>query len=365
MRMRVLVIGSNHFNAPTPNSYDEPYGKEIFEAARQVGQALATKGHTVLLCSASPDTVDPYVFEGARADKDKLHVEVHYSDGRRPPFEEAIKQERESNVTHKIHQSSDTQVVHMEAMDEADALLIIGGSERSVRTGVAAHMLGKTVIPVGSFGGAGRDVWTYASGRRFVFYKNALTDAEIDKLAEPWRGEASANFVVSATERVRTAAVKEAISPYTFGTVVLIMLLSMAGWVGFITYGFSLVDRGWLPIGMIFISVCFAGLIGSALKGLIDMRNGVPVTRNALRIDVALGLGAGFVSAMLYLVLQVAVTGKADSIQDKNDYVRVGMLVSLVAVFAAMYLDSAFANFDALKGRVLSGEVGARRQKDS
>lgn len=359
--MRVLVIGSDRFDAVASSSQDDLRSQALFDAAREVGRALVSRGHTILICSDNFTTVDPYVFEGARDAKEKLLVEVHYSDGHRPPFEGAIPQGPVSDVTHRIHLSRDTQVVHMEAMDEADALIIMGGSERSVRTGVAAHMLGKTVIPVGSFGGAGKDVWAYASGRRSAFYKNGLTDAEIDKLAEPWREQASSDFVVTVLERVRKAAVKEAISPYVLTAIVLIMVLSMVGWVGFITYGFRLVDRGVQPIGMIFTSVCFAGLIGSALKGLVDMRNGVPVTRNALKVDVALGLGAGFVSAMLYLVLQVAVTGKADSIQDKNDYVRVGLLVSLVAVFAAMYLDAAFANFEAVKGQVLSGEVGSRR----
>lgn len=363
MNMRVLVIGSDRFDASTSPTHGGSR-EALYDAARQVGRALAAQRHTILICSDKPSTVDPYVFEGARDGKDKLLVEVHYSDGRNPPFEAEIQQAQGSDVTHRIHLSPDKEVVHMEAMDEADALIIMGGSERSVRTGVAAHMLGKTVIPVGSFGGAGKDVWAYASSRRAAFYKNGLTDAEIDKLAEPWRGQASGDFVVTVLERVRKAAVKEAISPYVLTAIVLIMILSMVGWVGFITYGFRLVDQGVQPIGMIFVSVCFAGLIGSALKGLVDMRNGVPVTRNALKVDVALGLGAGFVSAMLYLVLQVAVTGKADSIQDKNDYVRVGLLVSLVAVFAAMYLDAAFANFEAVKGQVLAGEAGSRRQKN-
>lgn len=364
--MRVLVIGSARLNSGASSTQGEVRDPALFEAAHELGQALTSHDHTILICSANRTTVDPYIFEGARSGKNKFLIEVHYSDGHPPPFEDIIKQQDQgSDVTRRIHLSQDTQVVHMEAMDEADALIIMGGSDRSVRTGVAAHMLGKTVVPVGAFGGAGKDIWAYASSRRSMFYKNGLTDAEIDKLAEPWRGKDSAEFVVGVVERVRKAAVKESISPYILSAIVIIMILSMVGWVGFITYGFRLADLGVQPIGMIFTSVCFAGLLGSSLKGLVDMRNGLPVTRNALKIDVALGLGAGFVSAMLYLVLQVAVTGKADSIQDKNDYVRVGLLVSLVAVFAAMYLDAAFANFDAVKGQVLSGEVGTRRQKKS
>src|SRR5215213_1948688 len=212
--MRVLIIGSNHFDKEADI---EQKSNELFTAAYQIGLELGKReGHTILICSESPNTVDYHVFQGVKEVSNKTQVEIHVSDNKKIPYKSDI-EEAETHIILKIHLSSDYQVVHMEAMADADALLILGGSSRSTRTGVAAYMLGKTVIPIGSFGGAGRDVWSYASSKREEFYKGGLTDAEIDKLAEPWKDESSAKFVVKMLEKVRIAEVKSAIPRFAFG----------------------------------------------------------------------------------------------------------------------------------------------------
>jgi hypothetical protein len=362
--MRVLVIGSNRFEKDLDStSHSSKHQSEgLFKAASQVGSVLAKKEHTILICSEAPDTADYYILQGAKEAAEKVLIEKHIPNNETVPSEEGNNQK--TGIKLKRHLTGDIQVVHMETMAQADALIIMGGSTRSVRTGVAAFMLGKTVIPVGSFGGAGLNVWAYASSKREEFYKGGLSDAEIDKLAEEWSWDNSAEFVVEAVEQVRKAIVKTAIPRFVLSGAILIMLLAMASWVVFIAYGYNLTGGGSASaIGPVFAAVCFAGLIGSSLKSLLDVRNGRRISRRDLGLDVALGIGAGFVSAMLYLVLQVAVTGKAESIESKNDYVRVALLVSLVAVFAAMYLDAAFANFDTVKGSILTGEVSKQGKK--
>lgn len=360
--MRVLVIGSNRFDSPVRYSETfEQNSNSLFEAASQIGSELALKNHTILICSQNPDTVDVHVLEGAKRASTKAQIEVHIPDKSPDPYDSEMKDDARMNL--KRHLSPDMQVVHMEAMADAEALLVIGGSARSARTGIAAYMLGKTVIPVGSFPGAGREVWAYSSSRRDDFYKGGLTDAEIDKLAEPWKGEASAQFVVNALEEVRKATIRSGIPHTVLLAAILIMVIAMAGWVGFIGYGYRLITPGARAVGLIFVSVSFAGLIGSSLKGLFELRNGRRLTQRDIVLDIALGLGAGFVSAILYLVLQVAVTGKAHGINDEDDYVRISLLVSVVAIFAGMYLDAAFANFDTVRSSVFSGEFGRQREK--
>lgn len=362
--MRVLVIGSNRFESPSsPPLFDNsgPNNSSLFEAASQIGSELAKRTHTILICSQRKDTVDLYVFQGARKGSDKAPIEVHIPDTSPDVYESEIRQDEATTL--RRHMSPDMQVVHMEAMAGADALIVIGGSTRSARSAIAAYMLGKTVIPVGSFPGAGREVWAYSSSRRDSFYKGGLSDAEIDKLAEPWKGETSAKFIVDALDAVRRASVRQAVPRSVLVAEILIMLTAMAAWVGFIGYGYRLISPGARAVGLIFASVCFAGLIGSSLKGLFELRNGRPLSQRDVTLDVALGLGAGFVSAILYLVLQLAVTGTAHAVQDENDYVRVALLVSLVAIFAGMYLDTAFANFENVKGSVFSGEYGKKREK--
>jgi hypothetical protein len=358
--MRVLVIGSNRFDEN--NIYDQDTSEQMFKAATELGLELSKHEHTSLICSVATSTIDYHILQGVIKTKKVSQIELHIADNNDTDQMEKI-QEFVQKVRIKKHSSLDVHVVQMEAMKDADALLILGGSTRSERTAIAAHMLGKTVIPIGSFGGAGKDVWIYASGRRTEFYKGAIKDDEIDKIAEPWKGRESAEFAVKMLEIVRSAEIRRARPPFIVGGTFAIMAAAMLIWVFFIAYGFNLTlpsalfeGRSVSPIGVVFFTVCFGGFVGASLKSLLEIKNGQKITWGEIGLDLGLGLGAGFVSAILYLVLQVAVTGKADSIQNSNDYVRISLLVSLVAIFAAMYLDAAFANFEAAKGSILSSE---------
>ena len=114
---------------------------------------------------------------------------------------------------------------------------------------------------------------------------------------------------------------------------------------------------------MLFLVVCFAGIWGSAMKSVLDFRSGRKLTGQHVIVDIVSGIGAGVISAILYLVLELAVTGKIDNSQEPDGYVRVFLLVSLVAVFAAMYIDSALARFESVRETVLLGEFGKNRQK--
>jgi hypothetical protein len=366
--MKIFIIGSNHYDEAKD---DKAVSQSLFEAATQIGNELTKRTHTIFIGSESPNTVDPYIFNGAKESSSKLsNIEIHRPDDGEIPFADDFKSP-DCAMGMRHHASLNWDVVHMETMKEADAILIIGGGNRSIRTCVAANMLGKTVIPVASFGGGAKAVWSYASSKREQFYYGGLSDSEIDELTWPWRSDRSAGHIVNSLEKVHEAIeqanrvlARRSIPRSVLSSALGLMLTGVIGWIYFLANGQNVAILNRVAIGPIFAVVCFAGFMGSAMKSLWELRNGRKLTLSDISGDVALGLGAGVISSILYLVVQLAVTGDISKALEPKDYMRIALLVSLVAVFAAMYLDTAFSRFESVRESVFSGDIGNRKQKD-
>jgi hypothetical protein len=94
------------------------------------------------------------------------------------------------------------------------------------------------------------------------------------------------------------------------------------------------------------------------------IRDGIAVTGSKAWIDAVLGVAAGFLTAALYMLAQIAINGKLDLPATNADYSRVALIVSMTAVFASLYLDAAFSRFDTLKESVMSGTYGKKAGSD-
>jgi len=139
--------------------------KEDFaRACFDIGFKLAAHGHSVIVGSQSPNTADLYIVEGIVKYVEK-HDEARSLDYPlvnilRPkdelfPFKRSS--ERFPQVFSRYEKvEPDWDTAHVSAVEEADAVLIVGGAESSYMAGRAAIASGKTLVPVGCFGGAGR-----------------------------------------------------------------------------------------------------------------------------------------------------------------------------------------------------------------
>jgi hypothetical protein len=107
-------------------------------------------------------------------------------------------------------------------------------------------------------------------------------------------------------------------------------------------------------------SVCSAGAFGALVQSMRGIRNGEAVTAARVSMDAVLGVAAGFLTAALYMLAQIAISGKLELPATNADYSRVSLIVSMAAVFASLYLDSAFSRFDGFKDSVMSGRYGAK-----
>ena len=73
----------------------------------------------------------------------------------------------------------------------------------------------------------------------------------------------------------------------------------------------------------LFPAVSFAGLLGANMLTLRAIRDAVRVSARTVPVDVVLGVSAGVISAMLYLLVQFGVSGDVAVEMPAEDYVPV------------------------------------------
>ena len=349
--MRVLVVGSSRFDKNDKTAIDA--------VGQELGERLAKRGHTILVGSDHPDDVDPSIVAGALADpSNKTPIEVHVTHGATEPYQG---KDADPDVNLRViwHQFADWDVTVMEVVRTVDAVLAISGRVGVIQTGISAWMMGVAIIPVGSFDGGAKTLWEYGSSRRAEFYHQGITDADIDRLASPW-GTGTADFVVDRLERVAKAANLAKTPRNLLLSELALIIVALMGWIFFLTFPAVFGAADWWKLEynlpLLFATVSASGLLGASMQTLRSMRSGSIVTGRRIVIDTALGITAGVVVAMLYLLAQAGITGDVTVKMEVSDYIRVALIMSMASLFAALYLDAAFARLDKAGDSVITGK---------
>lgn len=134
--------------------------KDSFEnVCFNLGIQIAQSKHSIIVGSQSNNTADFHVVKGiveecGNKSLDYPLVKVLISKNKYFPF-----QNYANDFPHIFTFCSQTQpyweAAHLIAIKKADVVLVIGGARISYFAGLASLILGKRLIPIGSFGGAG------------------------------------------------------------------------------------------------------------------------------------------------------------------------------------------------------------------
>ena len=351
--MKVLVSGSLR------GVEDEQEKKQLRDVGRELGKCLAEAGHTLLVGTDHIEDIDPCVVDGFLAVGNNSQVEVHLQKGA-PRCYPGM-----ANVTHYWHRYDDWDVTVLEVVRyDANGVIVIAGRKGVIQAGIAGWMLGRPTIPFGGFGGGAQTVWGYGSTDRQRFYFGALKDIEIDRLDSPWEPDITGSKIVEYLERCATFARRAAVSAQLRIGVSFGILVTLVAWVLFL----ALPLLGWpsetaqgLRFLLLLGAVCSAGAFGALVQSMRGIRDGLAVTGPRAGMEAVLGIAAGFLTAALYLLAQIAINGKLELPSANLDYSRVAVVVSMAAVFASLYLDAAFSRFDSVKDSVMAGTYGIRK----
>jgi hypothetical protein len=86
--MKIMFVGSSHWS----ERYRPPIDFPFETAGQELGYYAARRGHTILICSESKNTLDYWVMQGAKRfaleeARKKVSVVVYYPiKGRLPPY---------------------------------------------------------------------------------------------------------------------------------------------------------------------------------------------------------------------------------------------------------------------------------------
>jgi hypothetical protein len=361
--MRVLVSGSIR-------SIDPVRQPQLLAAAKELGERLATAGHTLIVGSEDPEDVDPHVVAGFLGTPTKALVEVHLVRSAPPCFvgNDAVK-----CIWHRY---DDWDVTVLEVVrGHADGVIVIGGAKGVVQAGIAGWMLGRAIVPVSGFGGGAEVVWGYGSSDRRRFYFDALKDEEIDQLNGPWTSSTAATVVEYlgrcaefARRTIVPLRLRLCVSAAVMATLllwVLLLALPLLGWPQVMTTEASTASSTFdasdgYRLLLLLGSVCSAGAFGALVQTMRSIRAGQAQTSSGVFTDAVLGIAAGFLTAALYMLAQIAINGTLEPPKTNADYSRVSLIVSMCSVFASLYLDAAFSRFDEVKDSVLAGQYGKK-----
>jgi hypothetical protein len=327
--MRILIVGSSTETNPPAN---------FQTACRDIGAALARGGHTIIIGSDGPQTADRYVAEGANSVGGKHDVIVY-----RPPEQEPLHDPGESDVPfaneialfpnlnfqYKFRPGS-WAVAHTAGIREADAAIIIGGKRSSELVGQIAPILGKPVLALPMFGGAGQSIWNNLEG---VY---GFSDKQKQQLLV--RGQDSLGNTVEGL--IRDLARKRLFTD-SQGSVLVVcagLLACMILWVGVFLIG----NRGIIdPTAAVFLLLALSALMGTGLRVTVGVLNDpvykVETLKIAAEATTALLLSLGFV--LLYYVGSYVLLGELKEPTPPKDFHRTAVTLSLVAMAVSYLLE--------------------------
>jgi len=215
--MRLLFIGSLPDHVPGTNQAILPEHQLLFGAASELGYAAAVRGHTILLGSGSPRTIDFYVMQGvlkacSEKPEKQFFVEVHRPEGTLAPYVSVPKNLKLSRIEYEQDSKAEFRwmVAHVLALDSCDLCIALGGGTSTRVIGYIAAERQKPILTIASFGGSTKILWEKL---KFVYKNQFLDGASSNWLTTDW-SDRHASEIIALAETFGRQKIHE--TPHTY-----------------------------------------------------------------------------------------------------------------------------------------------------
>jgi hypothetical protein len=203
----IAIVGSTNLKRP---DYEPSLtnGEQAKVAAVELGREFAKAKHRILVYTSDPgyieaDVVRGYVESGV-ANTESILLRYPAIAGPIPHFPEQDKDNYGRCFKEDPDDSPNWQVCFFSSLQQADAILLLGGASSALISYLIAEMSGIALLPIATFGGAAQTVWGLAS-RRFDEKVRRITGAP------RWRADSAAQLVDAlASEHARIVTEKKA-----------------------------------------------------------------------------------------------------------------------------------------------------------
>lgn len=188
--MRVAVLGS--WRTQDQADWKLKESPAAFRnAARRVGEELAKAGHGLIVGSDSRNTADRHAVDGALSVLDhasrapRILVIRPRSTRDRLSFDEARRSRPGLFVEEEVETTTWAPVKVFQTK-QADAVVLLGGAEKTQQAGLTAAVSGKPLACIGSFGGAARMLNEVFLRSPATWGYDADTETKLRQLQEPF-----------------------------------------------------------------------------------------------------------------------------------------------------------------------------------
>jgi len=319
-------------------------------AAETLGRELAKAGVRILVYSSGADFLEGRIVRGYVSTRlaTRQSIQVRYPlHGQKPAFPE---QETNGELFDwQPDNRPDWEMSFYQSLGEVDGILLMGGGDSTMIAGMVAMGHGIAVLALASFGGKACKVWEALRPGR-----DLPTADEISLMARPGWGDEQAAQCAKAlraqierkAERKRQQRLEELRqeTSITWHAVFALAVFVLAVVCVPISWGWPLpyISSIWL----LFMSPLLAGVAGSTIRLVFDLRQGSALlSRQSTITTAALGLIAGGVAGLLFITAQVttappsAAAGTIVSPEQVRKLVPFGILVGFIA---GLTLDAVF-----------------------
>jgi hypothetical protein len=303
----IAIVGS----ADEKRTYDPPIPDPLAtqDMAKKLGDALARAGYGLIVYSASPGLIERYVVNGFVASgKAKPRSIIVFSPFGSTKAAAFVEREKHDELF-DIRQDNNTgwEVSFFRSLSRTDGVVMIGGGQSTLITGVLALTYRIPLLALSAYGGNASKVWaSLVAGRDLPTQEqiHAMADLATPEVIKKWLQSLEAQFAAKKAEQREQA--------HTWPAVTALFVLIF--WVSALPLGFLLVPTvgngnvapsGWhgtLFLFLLFLSPLLAGGSGATIRTLLPA--GARTATPTLRTGV-LGVAAGALASLLYILGQL------------------------------------------------------------
>ena len=281
------------------------------QAGKDLGRQLAAAGYHIVVYSSERQFLEAHVVSGyvasGHAQLNSIHV-MYPEEASKIAFPEWTPDSQ--FFFPERDPSSDWEISFYDSLAKVQGILLLGGGRSTLIAGLVGAGYGLAVIPIPTFGGYAKKIWSNLHLRQSI-----LRQADLNRIAkQDWTEQVARDAVaLFATHAERVAELKrvqqvemdraaEETKRYAWAAV---LLFSVAATVALSVTIWSFHVSA-LAISVV-IGAVFAGVSGATIRALADLFEGraTEYARQA-HLRLALGVVAGLFMALVIAVPQIA-----------------------------------------------------------
>lgn len=344
--MRVHIVGS------LPRDVSDQDAERMKSDCISIGEELGSSNSELSIGSVREHTADLHVLRGFLSKSHEKKVCIFHRSADGALHSEIGSLEAEFDFKFSAEVTNGTNATrHVAAMREATALLIIGGKGGTATAGYIAPMLGKPVLALPNFGGAGKEIW---DALQYTYGQSALTQSSLADLEKANNDELAGRVVSALKLLISSNPFKSSVTKaqWIFNALVGVCLFLWA----FIFSIATKID----PYAAVFCLMMLSSLVGTSLRTLLrvyfDMLENFSPRRTFS--DLMIGIVITFGFFLLFFAGGGIYNLPASQVITSENIIQTSVFLSLIGLGASFLLERSIAQFRTRVARTIEDDNG-------